>query len=169
MGSLQAVFDWLANAWKDVDLGDLPGWVAFLFSAIALFLHGRANRHQRISAEATVRSANAAEKAVAIQQLSLEAKAPQPDQPDVDWAVERPSKNRFVLRNTGRDIATGVTVEPDQFQGFGRQLPEGAAIRPGASVEFLVFSAWGHPVPNEVYVQWDGNEYDPKPVPIPPW
>jgi type II secretory pathway pseudopilin PulG len=161
-----------------MQLGDLATWSAAVIAAIAIVFSYLAHREARasrksndkwqaINAEAAVRSANAAEQALALQQASTEPITPTPHA-DVEWELERPGKGRFVLRNTGNDVATGVTIDPDQFQGFARQLPKDAAVRPRASVEFLASPSMGFRIPNEVWVSWDGVN-QPVAVPIPEW
>lgn len=158
-----------------IQIGDIATWasavVALGGSAFAVWESRKSRKSndkwQQINAEAAVRSANAAEQALALQQASLPPIDPA-TKPDVAWDLERPGKTRFVLRNIGTDIATGVTIDPEQFKGFARQLPTNAAVRPGASVEFLVFTAMGAPLPNEVWVSWDGID-EPIAIPIPSW
>ena len=168
----------------DMETGDLATWAgvgaSVLMSAGALVVSLFGLKWQRISAEATVRSANADEKAHALAMLLHEKGevAAEPAEPPLSpiqversspqaWELERPRKNRFVLRNISSMVLTGVTVDPEQFAGFGRQLPNGAAVRPGASLEFLVFSAGGKPVPNEIAIRWDGR-IEPLTLPTPP-
>ena len=77
-------------------------------------------------------------------------------QGDVSWRIERPSKNRYLLRNSGTDVAEHVEVDPSRA-GVARHLPEDAVIRPGESAEMLIMGTWQQPVPDELYVRWQGQ------------
>lgn len=95
--------------------------------------------------------------------LSLRGHVPRvvirrPDQPvDVSWRIENPEKNRFVLRNVGNDIAENVELDVSRIDAITRDLPNGASIQPGEGLDMLLIGAWGHPVPNQLYVRWSGN------------
>ncbi|GAA3444511.1 hypothetical protein Pve01_06320 [Planomonospora venezuelensis] len=82
------------------------------------------------------------------------------------WTLDR-SKDRFILRNVGTAIATGVKVGGEGVVRIASQLPDGAAVRPGASVSFMMAGSLAHAVPDEIEVTWDGH---PEPVilPVPP-
>jgi hypothetical protein len=166
-----------------MELGDMATWATAVIAAIAIVFSYLAHREARTSrksndkwqqtnAEAAVRSANAAEQALTLQmQATKQVTGPAPSAQtptEITWRLERPQKNRFVLRNTGSGMATGVTIDPDQFGGFARQLPKGVAVRKGASTEFLVLTANGHPHPNEIWVTWDGVD-EPVALPVPAW
>jgi hypothetical protein len=75
---------------------------------------------------------------------------------DITWRIENPSKNRFVLRNTSSDIAEHVEVNAERA-GIARNLPRAAIIRPGEGVDMLLIGAFGHPIPNQLYVRWGGQ------------
>ena len=49
---------------------------------------------------------------------------------DVNWRIEHPSKHRFVLRNTGSDIAENVEVDVSRIDAVTRNLPKAEVIRP---------------------------------------
>lgn len=85
---------------------------------------------------------------------------------EVSWELTR-SKDRFVLRNVGRAIATGVRLTGVGVAQVATQLPEGATIRPGASVSFMMAGSLAHAIPDDIEVTWDGH---PEPVilPVPP-
>lgn len=85
---------------------------------------------------------------------------------EVTWELTR-SRDRFVLRNVGRAIATGVWVTGDGVAEAAIHLPEGATIRPGESVSFMMVSTFAHAVPDEIEVTWDGHP-EPAIVPVPP-
>jgi hypothetical protein len=76
---------------------------------------------------------------------------------DVSWRIENPTKNRFVLRNIGNDIAENVEVDVTRIDAITRDLPSGASVQPGEGLDMLLIAAWGHPVPNQLYVRWAGH------------
>jgi hypothetical protein len=82
---------------------------------------------------------------------------------EVAWELTR-SRDRFVLRNVGRAIATGVRVAGDGVAQAAIQLPEGVTVRPGASVSFMMVSTLAQAVPDEIEVTWEGH---PEPVIVP--
>ncbi|MFF1423148.1 hypothetical protein [Streptomyces sp. NPDC058280] len=82
----------------------------------------------------------------------------------ISWSLDR-RKNTFVLRNEGDETATGVRVSlGDHPAGLTRRVPEDAVVRSHESVEFLIMSAWGSPVPRELKLSWEGHE---KPITLP--
>jgi hypothetical protein len=158
-------------------IGSLVVGVAGLVISVLALLTAR--RWGRLTAEAAKRSAEAAERANLISQRALDLQelrqsfdlstpsnsataAVQGESPDsaarqdVQWVVEHPVKNRYVLRNIGTTVAEGVHVE--EMDTIARQLPDDAVVQPGASAEFLLLGGWGKPVPNEVWVRWKGQD-----------
>ncbi|HEX3731329.1 MAG TPA: hypothetical protein VHU91_00145 [Mycobacteriales bacterium] len=77
--------------------------------------------------------------------------------PDVSWIIEHPEKNRYVLRNTGTDVAEHVEVDPSQVGTIARNLPQDAVIRPGEGTDLLLLGTWQRPLPNQLYVRWAGH------------
>ncbi|MGW3365953.1 hypothetical protein ACWDOR_23770 [Streptosporangium canum] len=167
-----------------IDWGDAPGWAAIGFSLIfslgAFVVSLRGLKWQRLSAEATVRSANTAEQALASSALERrdqrelqasdlpEGQGPEEPQPrDITWRIEHFGKHMYVLRNEGSDIATGVTADRSQIAAPIRQLPEDAAVRPGGLLEFMIIPTWQSGMPAEIWLTWDGQE-EPVAVPMPP-
>lgn len=159
-----------------MQLGDWATWATDVFAAMALVLSFLAHREaresrksnekwQQVNADAAVRSANAAEKAIALQEKSLEASNGSLPGPVVLWRLER-NGNLFVLRNIGSAVATGVTVDETQIEAMTRELPKDAAVRPGASVDFFMVGVLGGPMPNEIWLTWDGTD-EPVAVPVP--
>jgi hypothetical protein len=122
---------------------------------------------ERLSAEAAGRSAQEAERANRLAQRALELRGPPPTAessgesqgigPDVGWRIERPQGDRFVLRNTGAEIAEHVFVDESQLPPIHRNLPVDTVIRPGEGHDMLLKGARGHPMPNQVYVRWEGH------------
>jgi hypothetical protein len=76
---------------------------------------------------------------------------------DVSWRIENPTKNRFVLRNIGIDIAENIEIDIARIDAITRDLPNGASLRPGEGLDMMLIGAWGHPVPNQLYVRWAGH------------
>lgn len=73
------------------------------------------------------------------------------------WTLSRKSKYTYVLRNDSSVTVTGVHVDPENIP-TGRALPDDAVLRPGESAEFMMISTFGGPVPNEIWLRWDGAE-----------
>jgi hypothetical protein len=76
---------------------------------------------------------------------------------DVGWRIENPTKNRFVLRNIGNDTAENIEIDIARIDAITRDLPNGASLRPGEGLDMMLIAAWGHPVPNQLYVRWAGH------------
>jgi hypothetical protein len=158
-----------------MDWGDVPGWAAFVLAAaafvLALFTYFMSRKYSRITAEAAVRAADAAEQANRLaeqrSQPTVDHVGDDTDPPDVRWRLERPgNKQRFVLRNVGTDVATRVHIDPESLEVAHRFLPDAATVAPGASHEFLLIGAWQAPLPNEIWLSWDGSG-GPQAVAIP--
>lgn len=73
------------------------------------------------------------------------------------WGLQRRGKHSYLLRNGGAVTATGVHLDRNRITAIVRNLPENATVRPGESLQFLMFPALGHPLPGEVWVRWDGQ------------
>ncbi|MER5571641.1 hypothetical protein ABT083_36555 [Streptomyces goshikiensis] len=76
------------------------------------------------------------------------------------WAVERRGKHGYVLRNVSDRSLTGVHVNTSNLPPVTRNVPEGAVVRAGESIQFLMAPAWGGPVPDEIWVSWDGQDQE---------
>jgi len=160
--------------------GDVPAWIAAIVAGLALIvsccsavLSWKSLRWDRMSAESAKRSAEAAERANRLTEQTVLGQRLQPSSipseesvgsptvetraPNVTWRIERPEGDRYVLRNTGTDIAEHVEVDPSQAPPINRNLPEDAVIRPGEGVDMLIKGTWGHPMPNQLYVRWAGQ------------
>lgn len=148
-----------------MNLGDVPGWVALAIAVGSGVLSWRSLRWERLSAEAAGRSAQEAERANRLAERALElrglpsgeAEAPAGIGPDVSWRIERPQGDRFVLRNTGTDVAEHVDVDESQVPPIHRNLPRDAIIRPNEGHDMLLKGTFGHPMPNQLYVRWEGQ------------
>ncbi|MBZ6085891.1 hypothetical protein KVH15_33450 [Streptomyces olivaceus] len=174
-----------------LEAGDWGGWagvaVAVLTVAVGLWQQRRQNRRQveadaiaRRHAEVAERRALATEEAIqrlieglpAAVQAHAQAQvaaAPTRHAEAVSWELERPSKNVFVLWNTGTETAAGVKVDVgDHPAGLTRRVPEDAVVRKDASIEFMMLGAWGRPVPRQIRVEWDGAA-EPAVLRVPQW
>jgi hypothetical protein len=76
----------------------------------------------------------------------------------ISWRIENPSKDGFVLRNTGDDIAENVELDVPRISAITRNPPRAAVVRPGEGSDMLLIPAWGHPLPNQPYVRWAGQD-----------
>lgn len=76
---------------------------------------------------------------------------------NIRWRVENPEKYRFVLRNIGDDIAENVELDLSRIDAITRNLPRTAVVHPGEGFDVELISAWGHPLPNQLYVRWAGQ------------
>jgi hypothetical protein len=162
-----------------------PAWYSLLVAILALFvslpaaaLAWKSLKWERSSAESARRSAEAAERANLLTERTLARRwdgvavgvtppEPTPAPPgDVSWRIEHASGSRYVLRNTGTDIAEHVSVDAEQVGAIASNLPTDAVIRPGEGVDFLILATWGNPAPNQLYVKWgDMDEYVAVPMP----
>lgn len=161
--------------------------VSGVFALIALIVSLRSLAIQKESGRAAVISAEAAQRANWLTEqrmLHEAASVTQNDavtsepvsgvgfgrlqEPDVRWSLDRKSKNAFVLRNVGTDVAEEVRIPAEGAAQISRGLPESATLRPRESVEFLMIGAMGAPVPNEILVTWKGRDpNDPLVLPVP--
>ncbi|MEU8430360.1 hypothetical protein [Micromonospora sp. NPDC048169] len=183
---------WILNAQAGVDWGDAPAWAAFLISlgsgAIALIALKYAKtsaQASEISAKAAVRQAAAAERQVELAEAAAEAAdsgvSPPGKRPDswteggsmeaavlpyVAWWVEQRSKNTYVLRNIGTDIAREVEIDQSRIQCVVRSATKVDEIPPDASTEIFLIPMYGGPKPNELWVRWEGHP-EWKAVPLP--
>ncbi|MGI5268843.1 hypothetical protein ACQEUU_06810 [Nonomuraea sp. CA-218870] len=155
-----------------IDWSD-PAWVAIavavgaaLVSLGALVVAWRGLKWQKKAALAADRSANAAETATALQTLEA-GRSARDAAPEgrVEWTLDR-SRDRFTLRNTGTAIATGVSVGGPGVAQVGTQVPQDAAVRPGASVSFMMAGSLADRLPDEIEVTWHGHP-DPVILPVP--
>ena len=115
-----------------------------------------------ISADAARRSADAAEKSVALQEAQARAAEP----PKFEWRILHKSGQTYFLLNTGTETATGVIgmVRPAEA---AHGLPNGAVLAPRQRHPFsLEWSAHRTQSVTEVWLRWDGQT-DEVAVPIP--
>lgn len=170
-----------------MDLGDVPGWIALAVASGAAVLSWRSLKWERLSAEAAGRSADEAARANRFTERALEqqlgttsssAVPPAPSGPaaddgvnhdvgsDVSWRIEHPQGDRYVLRNTGTEVAEHVYVDGSALPPINRNLPRDTVIKPGEGHDMLIKGVWGHSMPNQLYVRWEGQ---PDWVAVPSW
>ena len=156
-----------------MNLGDVPGWIALIISVASAVLSWRSLRWERLSAEAAGRSAQEAERANRLAERALDLRAvsasrtgapePEPFQEPargsgVSLSIEHPQGDRYVLRNNGTEVADHVYVDESQLPPIVRNIPQDAVIRPGEGHDMLIKGVFGHPMPNQLYVQWQGSD-----------
>ncbi|WP_407553100.1 hypothetical protein QOM21_23965 [Streptomyces sp. Pv4-95] len=85
----------------------------------------------------------------------------------VDWEARRVNDTTCELRNTGTELATGVTVARVGVEhDISPDRPQGASVPARHSVEFRIwFKLEQEPTPTELRVTWDGCT-GPATVPI---
>ncbi len=114
------------------------------------------------------RSADAAEVANRLAQRTFtrpEGVQPEAAVGNVSFQLQHTGTNTWVLRNTGTVIAEHVRVEKPGC--VTRRFPTDATIAPGEGVDLLKIGGFGAPVPNQLYVSWDGHP-DAVAVPLGP-
>ena len=139
--------------------------IAVIVSSVSAFFAGRSLRFEAQSAEAAIRSADAAEAANRLVESHGESDGRLVEAAGVSFRLERTRSNTWVLRNIGTDVADHVRVEKPNCTT--RRFPTNATIAPGEGIDLLMIGAMGAPVPNQLYVSWDGQP-DPVAVPVGP-
>lgn len=163
-----------------IEVGDAATWggtlIGVLMAGSALWQNHRQskiqaaqNLVQREAAEQAHRQTEAAERrALAVEQMLAQLMSPSPqseaeastasDLPEIRWTVERRGKHVYVLRNVGNGTATAVRVDPANLPPVARNVPEDAVVRQNESVEFLMAATLGGPLPNEIWLTWQGQD-----------
>lgn len=160
-----------------MELGDIPAWVACAFAAAAFVVSLKARgdgkrsaNASQTSADASVRSAAAAEEALALQRQEVEQRRAAEEEaarPRPDLKVEFVRDRQYALQNQGTGPASKVTVLDRGLPPMVNNIPVDVDLEPGESHLFLMVGTMGGPVPPQIYVTWDGQE-DPVPLPVPP-
>jgi hypothetical protein len=148
-----------------MDWGDMPAWLALALSGGALWVSFKARGDGKKSAnasataaEASVRSAVAAEEALALQRQEAEARRVADEeaaQPRVLLRIERLSQQRFRMLNVGDAPAAGVTVLDPPRSSNG--LSEPFELAPHSAHAFGMLGYAGSPIPHALRVTWDGQ------------
>ena len=159
-----------------MDWGDMPAWLALALSGGALWVSIKARGDGKksanasaTSAEASVRSAVAAEEALALQRQEAEARRLADEEaarPRVLLRIERVAQQRFRMLNLGDAPAHSVTVLDPPRSSNG--LAEPFELGPHSAHPFGMLGYAGSPIPNALRVTWDGQ---PEPVSllVPAW
>ncbi|MER5831229.1 hypothetical protein ABT116_10410 [Streptomyces sp. NPDC002130] len=153
-----------------MDWGDTPAWVACALSAGAFIVSLKARGDGKESARAAVRSANAAEAALAEQRLAAEeqrAADAEAARPQPELVVEYSRGSMYRLCNYGTGPALKVTVLEQDLPPVVRNRPIDRDLQPDEAHEFIMTGTLGGPVPPQVYVTWDGQD-SPVPLRVPP-
>ncbi|MFJ8049843.1 hypothetical protein [Streptomyces luteogriseus] len=149
-----------------MDWGDIPAWFAFLLSGGALWVSIKARGDGKksasasaTSAEASVRSAVAAEEALALQRQEAEARRAAEEEaarPRVDLKIEWVRKNTYRVVNFGDAPAANITClnAPE----FSRNLNEPFSLERHGAHEFLALGTMQSRKPTALRVVWDGQE-----------
>jgi hypothetical protein len=122
------------------------------------------------SAVASARSAEAAERSALSSEEMLEIERARDLRPTIAWSLERPSKQRLRLRNTGTETATGVRIRDivELRQKFTfRDAPDGSDI-PAGMFQDIGFTESFNVSPTVLWIMCN-EQAEPVPVEIPPW
>jgi hypothetical protein len=152
-----------------LDMGDVPGWTAFIISGVAVLVAIRANRHARNSADASKDSAGSARRsadAAERQAVAAEKALPPPPLP-VEWKLQHVGRERYALRNAGTATATGVRIDMDRAPAVVLEDEDPVTVLPNASWSFLISPSLDQSHPRELWISWDAQR-EPVPVPVPP-
>ncbi|MFJ2477099.1 hypothetical protein ACIOWI_29695 [Streptomyces sp. NPDC087659] len=163
-----------------MDMGDAPGWVALAFAAAALYVSWKARRDGRRSADASERSAKAAEDSVAESRRSADAaEAALADQrheaerrrlaeeeaarPRAHLVLGHVTKDLFRLQNDGTGAALGIRFDDTDLPYVFKLRGTGdVSLNAGEAIDFLMAGD----LPPQVFARWDGqDEWVPLRVP----
>jgi len=149
-----------------MDWGDIPAWLAFALSGGALWVSIKARGDGKksanasaTSAEASVRSAVAAEGALALQRQEAEARRSAEEeaaQPRVDLRIEWVRKHTYRVVNYGDALAANITCL--NVPGFSRYLDEPFSLERHGAHEFVVLGTSQSRKPAALRVVWEGQD-----------
>ena len=71
--------------------------------------------------------------------------------------MEHCSGSKYVLRNTGIDVAEHVCVDGARVPPLNRYLPRDSVVPPNEGVDIMLKGSWQHPMPNQLYLRWQGQ------------
>ena len=139
--------------------------VALLASVFSVTIAWRSLTFEGQAADAASRSADADEIANRLTERALtdrvEGRIPADETIEerrgaqVSFQLQHTGTNTWVLRNTGTDTAHHVRVEKPNI--VTRRFPTDATIKPGEGVDLLMVGGFGSPLPNQLWVTWDGQ------------
>jgi hypothetical protein len=148
-------------------LGDIPAWLALLLSGGAFWVSIKARGDSKTSAQASVRSAVAAEGALALQRQEAEARRLAEEEaarPRVGLRLAHVEKDAYRLCHDGTAPARNIVFEGEEMpyvftlRGTGE-----VSLEAGEAIEFLMAGG----VPPQLFVRWDGRD-EVVPVRVPP-
>lgn len=119
-------------------------------------------RQRERQSEALERIAAAAERNATRTPSDLSVPAPA-----VEWQVENPHRNVWVLRNLGPSTAHNVTIDKGRLGGGRVDISGPNDLTPMASKRVTASEGWGPQLADEMWVAC--TEHQPRPVPMPRW
>jgi hypothetical protein len=123
--------------------------IATLVVAIlAIIISGLALRHSSASADASRRSAKAAEEALALQQEAAK--------PQVDLRIFCPGRGTYLLKNFGQADAVGIALVEEDQEHVDWLDPLGEVLHAGDSREIMPLTG-ADPV-RRLRFTWDGQD-----------
>lgn len=135
--------------------GDVPAWGALAVSGIAIWISIKARGDGRVSADAALRSAVAAEETLAAQQRA-EAEAAMPR---VHLVVSHIDKDLYRLQNDGTATASNIVFDQDDLPPVFRLRGTGeVTLNAGEAIDFLMAGSMGSAVPPQLFARWDGQD-----------
>lgn len=159
-----------------MDTGDIPGWIALAFAAGALYVSWKARRDGRRSADASERSAKAAEDSVAESRRSADAaEAALADQreeaerrrlaeeeaarPRAHLTLDHVNKDLYRLQNDGTAPALHIQFQEEDLPAvFRLRGAEDVSLEADEAVDFLMAGSMGLPMPPQLFARWEGQE-----------
>ncbi|MCX5239773.1 hypothetical protein OG824_31690 [Streptomyces prunicolor] len=145
--------------------GDVPAWAAFVLSGVAVWVSVKARGDGKksadasaTSAQASVRSAVAAEGALALQRQEFNerrAAEAEASRPRVDLRIEYVGGDRYRVVNHGEAPAENVRFvqPPEQAHGLNEVL----SLARNEGHDFYVLGSAGLDIPTSLKAVWDGQ------------
>ncbi|GGU13092.1 hypothetical protein [Streptomyces violascens] len=160
-----------------MEWGDVPAWAALVLSVGAFIVSLKARGDGRRSAdaaataaEASVRSADAAEAALAHEQSQAQERRlaeAEAARPKVELAIHHLYGTKYRIVNDGQASANAVMVSDRDLpttQNLSPGVPSSLAA--GEGRDFTMAGGWGRPVPPQLFVRWqDQDDWIPLRVP----
>ncbi|MFF7870511.1 hypothetical protein ACFZCT_29130 [Streptomyces qaidamensis] len=149
-----------------MDWGDIPAWLAFALSGGALWVSIKARGDGKknadasaTSAEASLRSAVAAEEALALQRQEAEARRAAEEEaarPRVALRIEWVKGSKYRIVNSGDAVAANIRCL--NANAFSRGLTEPISLERHTAHEFIMSGSMQEPKPPYLRLVWDGQE-----------